>query len=625
MFQLLKLTLREKKRVILSFLCTIFVAFFSYLFVDMIQPIIDEMFGMTPPASVEKAQETSPPAASDKAPDLASQPPLSKIPAKFRFMDLVFRFLHISRQRIKSILPFIVVVVIFGKGLFTFLSSFFMKSAGNRIIKTMRDDLYGRILFQSTSYFDRAATGDLMSRLTNDVDKIQEAVSSSMGDMIEETFILLALLVQMFVRDWKLALLSFVIAPAAVIPLAVFSRQLKKKGFQSQVRMGQIYNLLHETITGNKIVKAFTMEQFELKKFMRSTWNYCKINLKLAWISSLSSPFMEFMGGVLGAVILVIGTKRVMSSQISPGDFGAFAMAIFMIFTPIKRLSRANNSIQQAVGCHARIQEVLHSPLEIQDLPGAQPLPSVKGQVRFEHVGFSYNESRPVLFDIHFEVWPKEMVALVGLSGAGKTTIINLLLRFYEPKAGSIKIDGIDIRAVTLASLRSQIGLVTQDIVLFNDSIRNNIAYGLEDISEEKIVAAAKAAECHTFVMELPEGYETSIGERGALLSRGQRQRLAIARALLKNPPLLILDEATSALDSESERLIQAALANVMKDRTTIVIAHRLSTVRNAGKILVVDKGRIVEFGSHEMLMKKDGLYKKLHDLQFPEEEEIAS
>ncbi len=596
MFDLLKLTFREKKLVALSFLATIFVAFFSYVFVDMVQPIIDEMFGL--------GAQTA--------------------PAKFRFMDVIFRWLHVGREDIRNVLPLIVVVVYFGKGLFTFLSSFFMKAVGNKIVKSMRDDLYGRILYQSTSYFDRVTTGDLMARLTNDVDKIQQAVSSAMSDMIEETFILAALLVQMFVRDWQLALMSFAITPLAIVPLAAFSRQLKKKGLQSQVRMGQIYDLLHETISGNKIVKAFTMEQFELKKFLKATASYFRINLRLAWISSLSSPFMEFIGGAVGAFILFIGTKRIADGLISPGDFGAFTIAIFMMFTPIKRLSRANNVIQQAAGCHGRIQEVLQSPTQIQDSPGAYPLPEVKGHVRFEGVGFSYDEARPVLFDVDFEVRPNEMTAIVGLSGAGKTTIINLLSRFYEPTAGRITIDGIDIRDVTLASLRSQIGLVTQDIILFNDTVRNNIAYGLEHMSEDRILAAARAAECHGFIAELPEGYATSIGERGSLLSSGQRQRLAIARALLKDPPILVLDEATSALDSESERLIQTALGNIMKDRTTFVIAHRLSTIRNADKILVVDKGRIVESGTHEALMKKEGIYKKLHDLQFPEVEEMA-
>jgi len=595
MFQLLKLILRERRWLALALLCTIFVALFTYVFVNLVQPIMDNViFRLSP----------------------------QKLPEKTRVMDVVFRYLHISKDKLHKFLPLLVVIVIFGKGLFTFLSTFFMKAIGNKVVKKLRDDLYKHIIYQSTNYFDHKTTGDLMSRLTNDVDKIREAVSGSMGDLIEEFFILVALVISIFIIDWRLALVSFVIAPLAVVPLAAFSRQLKKKGRQSQVKMAHIYNILHETITGNKIVKAFTMEEFELKKFFQATLSYFRINLKLAWIASLSSPFMEFVGGVAGAFILFVGTSRIAQRFISPGDFGAFVMAIFMMYTPIKRLSRANNVIQQGVACHERIQEVMKSEPQIRDHPQAYPLPLVKGRIKFENVCFSYNEARPVLTDVSFEILPNEMVAIVGLSGAGKTTIINLLARFYSADSGRITIDDIDIREVTLASLRSQIGLVTQDIILFNDSVRSNIAYGLEKISQEKIMAAAKASECHKFIMELPQGYETPIGEKGTLLSSGQRQRLAIARALLKDPPILILDEATSALDSESERLIQSALAHIMKGRTTLVIAHRLSTIRNADKILVIDRGMIIETGTHEKLLKKNGIYKKLHDLQFPEEEE---
>jgi len=624
MFQLFKLTLRERKWVLLSLGCMIFVALFNYVFVDMVQPIINEMFGLAPAASTVKAPDGSPATAmTDNAGRDVPQKAPPKGVVKVRTMDLVLRLFRISRQDIRKVLPFVVVFVIFGRGLFTFLSSFFMKAVGNKIVKTMRDDLYEHILYQSPGFFDQVTTGDIMSRLTNDVDKIQQAVSSAMSDMIEESFILIALLVQLFVTDWILALSVFVITPLAVIPLAAFNKQLKRKGKQSQVRMAHIYNLIFETITGNKIVKAFTMEQFELRKFLKASWSYFKINLRLAWISSLSSPFMEFIGGVVGAFILAVGAKRIANGNISPGDFGAFVIAIFLMFTPIKRLSRANSVIQQATGCYDRVQEILNRVPQIQDDPQAQPLAAVKGHVVFDRVSFSYNESRPVLFDVSFEVLPNEMAAIVGLSGAGKTTIVNLLSRFYEPTGGRISIDGVSIRDVTLASLRSQIGLVTQDIILFNDTVRNNIAYGLDDTPMDSIIEAAQASECHRFIMELPDGYETPIGEKGTLLSSGQRQRLAIARALLKNPPILILDEATSALDSESERLIQAALARILKDRTTFVIAHRLSTIRNADKILVIDKGRIVESGSHEKLMKKKGIYKKLHDLQFPEEEEM--
>jgi len=596
-FQLFKLTLGEKKRLSLAFVFSSFVAFFTYLFVNLVQPIIDKMF-------LKHAALTS--------------------GGKEGLIDFVFKKVRAAEEQFIWLIPLLLVIVIFGKGLFTFLSSFLMKSIGYKVGKKLRDDLFGHIIYQSSDYFDYKSTGDLMSRLTNDVDRIQVAVAGSMGDLIREMFILLALLVYIFITDWRLALISFVIAPVAVIPLALFSRQLKKKGLLSQEKMAQIYNLLHETITGNKIVKAFTMEKFEIKKFSQATLSYFKTSLKLALTGSLTSPFMEFLGGVVAAFILVLGATKIVQGHISPGDFVSFVVAIFYSYTPIKRLSRANNSIQQGVACYERIQEILNSKSQIVEHPKAYPLPPVKGSVKFENVSFGYNEMMPVLQEVSFEVMPNETVALVGLSGAGKTTIINLLSRFYDSTSGKITIDGIDIREVSLSSLRSQIGLVTQELILFNDTVRNNIAYGLEEISLDKIKEAAKAAKAHDFIMKLPKEYETIIGEKGTLLSSGQRQRLAIARALLKNPPILILDEATSALDSESERLIQIAMANLMKNRTTFVIAHRLSTVRRVDKIFVLDKGGITEIGTHKELCRKDGIYKKLHDLQFLEEEEAV-
>jgi len=603
MFDLLKLTLRERKFVTLAFVCSIFVALFTSLSVNLVQPIIDQIIPGAQPAA------SAAPAAGPAA-------------AKTRVMDVIWKIFGVEAADVRRVLPFVVVLVFFGKGLFTFLSSFFMKAVGNKIVKKIRDDLYGHILLQSAGYFDRATTGDLMSRLTNDVDRIQQAVGTAMSDLVEEAFVLVGLLATLFFIDWKLALVSFVVAPLAAAPLAAFSRHLKKRGRQSQAKMSDIYNLIYETVTGHKIVKAFSMEAFELRKFLSATWRYYRINLKLAWISAFSSPFMEFLGAVVGAFILFVGARRIGEGHLSPGEFVSFAAAIFLMFQPIKRLSRANNVVQQAVACYDRIQEVLRVEPQIQDLPGAVPLPPAEGRVRFESVGFAYDPERPVLFDVSFEVQPRETIALVGLSGAGKTTIVNLLARFYEPTSGRITVDGRDIRDVTLASLRSQIGLVTQDIVLFNDTVRANIAYGLDEVPLDKIIAASRAAECHAFVMDLPKGYETFIGERGGLLSVGQRQRLALARALLKNPPILILDEATSALDSESERLIQQALAAIMKDRTTFVIAHRLSTIRSASKILVIDGGRIVEAGPHDVLIRRRGIYRKLHDLQFPEAEE---
>ena len=593
-FQLLKLSLQEKRKLILSMFFTVFVAFFTYVFVNLVQPIVDKMLKIGPEVPVEKT----------------------------RFLDIVFR--HVDENN-AILLPLLLIIALFGKGLFTFLSAFFMKSIGLKISKKLRDDLSEHIVYQSSDYFDKMATGELMSRLTNDVDKIQEAVSGSMGDFVRETFVIFALLIGIFLIDWHLALVAFIITPLAVIPLAIFSRELKKKGRINQIRMADIYKILHETITGNKIVKAFTMEKFELKKFFQATSNYLKTGLNLAWIGSLSSPFMEFLGGIVGAFILFVGTTRITQGFISPGDFASFVIALFYMYTPIKKISQANVVIQQGLASYERINEILQDKPQIVDNDWAYPLPPVKGHVKFENVSFSYNENIRVLNNVAFDILPKEKVALIGLSGAGKTTIVNLISRFYEPTSGRITIDDIDIRDVNLSSLRKQIGLVTQELILFNDTVRNNIAYGLDDTPMEKIVASAKAAEAHDFISELPEGYDTRIGERGGLLSIGQRQRLAIARALLKNPPILVLDEATSSLDSESERLIQIALENVMKDRTTFVIAHRLSTIRNADKILVLEKGRIAEIGSHRELYRKNGIYRKLYDLQFPEEKELLN
>jgi len=597
-FRLMKLTLREKNRLGIFFICTLFVSVFTYLFVNLIQPILDRLFHMAPGVS---------------------------IPEKTRLMDWVFQHFNVTEDQYISVIPILLVIVIFGKGLFTFLSSFLMKSIGHKAVRKLRNDLFEHLLYQPTQYYDHVSTGDVMARMTSDVDKIQQAVSGSMGDLIQEIFILIALLIYIFITDWRLALVSFIVAPLAAIPLAVFSKQLKKRGRQNQIKMSDIYSLLYETITGNKIVKAFTMERFELKKFFDATKRFFKTSIDLALIGSLSSPFMEFLGGVLGAFILFVGSTRIAQGHISPGDFGSFIAAIFYAYTPIKRLSRANNVIQQGIASHERIQEIMQEPSQIGEYARDRVLPPVEGHVKFEGITFGYNQSLPVLHDISFEVQPTESVAFVGLSGSGKTTIINLLSRFYNPDSGRILIDEHDISEVNLSSLRSQIGLVTQELILFNDNIRNNIAYGLEDTPQEDVEAAARIAEAHDFIREMPLGYETQIGEGGILLSSGQRQRLSIARAVLKDPPILILDEATSALDSESERLIQIALGRVMKHRSTFIIAHRLSTIRNSDKIIVIDKGKIVEFGTHRQLCRRDGIYKKLYALQFPDEKEILS
>jgi subfamily B ATP-binding cassette protein MsbA len=593
LIRLLKLTLTEKKLLVLAFVCILFVAVFSYVFVDLIQPIIDKMF-------------------------LNGQQFSGK---ENKLVEMFFDIFNFTQDQLIYIIPVLLVIVMFGRGLFTFLSSFLMKSVGLKIVKQMRDELYEKIVYQSASYFDKMPTGEILSRVSSDVDKIQEAVSGNMGEFIREACILIALLIYVFSRDWEMALTSFVVAPMALIPLAVFSKHLRKVGKQNQIRMAQIFRIFHESITGHKIIKAFTMEKFELKKFFAATKSYLKTGLKLAWIGSLASPFMEFMGGILAAFILAVGSTRIARGIISPGEFGSFLVAIFLMYMPFKRLSRANNAIQHGIACHERVLEIMNSAPKIVESPKAFPLPRIRGHIQFENVSFTYDGKKDILQDVSFEAKPLETLAIVGLSGAGKTTLINLISRFYDPTAGRILIDGYDIQEATLSSLRSQIGLVSQDVLLFDDTIMNNIAYGMTEIPIKRIIQAAKTAKAHDFIKELPDGYDSAIGEKGALLSSGQCQRIAIARALLKDPPLLVLDEATSALDSKSEKLIQMALANIMKKRTTFVIAHRLSTIRNADKILVLDKANIAEIGSHSELYRRNGIYKKLYDLQFKDAE----
>ncbi len=592
---LLRLTWTQKRYLVLSFACSIFTAVFTSLFVNLVQPIIDDLF---------------------------LRAPATAGPARRLLIDALLRALHVRPEDLTRVLPLLLVGVFLGKGLFTFLADFFMKNVGHRVVKTLRDDLYGHLVRQSAVYFDRVPTGDLLSRLTNDVEKIKEALSGSLGDLIEEAFIIVGLLVTIFILDVRLALVSLVVAPLAAVPLALFSRQLKKKSLLAQEKMSAIYGQIHEMAAGHKVVKAFGSEDFERRKFARATGSYLRTSLKLSWVGALSSPFMELLGGIVGAFILWVGTQRIDKGVISPGVFGAFLMGLFSMYMPIKRLSKANNVIQQAVACLGRVDEVLKAEPQVRDLPGAVALGPVRGHVRFEGVRFAYDGGRPVLDDVSFEAQPSETLALVGLSGAGKTTIISLLSRFYDPVGGRVVVDGMDIREATLASLRSRMGLVTQETILFNDTVRANIAYGLEDCPMDRVVRAAKAAKAHDFIVELPHGYDTPVGEKGGLLSAGQRQRLAIARALLKDPPILILDEATSSLDAESEHLVQEALANLRRGRTTIVIAHRLSTIRSADRILVVDRGRIAEAGRHEELLRRDGLYRKLYELQFPDEEE---
>jgi subfamily B ATP-binding cassette protein MsbA len=508
------------------------------------------------------------------------------------------------------------------KGLCAFLSTTMVAAAGQRAVTDLRNDLYEHVLSQSFAFLNRNSTGSLMSHITTDVEKIQHAVSEMAGDVLKEGLTVVALVIVLFSKDWRLAVLSLVAMPLAFYPLIRLGRRIRAGSETSLRRWRDISEILQETISGFRVVQAFGMELFESARFKRAAWRLFTVNMRITRASAVLPPLMEFVGGLALVGALFYGSTAIRSDRLTTGEFAAFLAALFAMYTPVKRLSRVNASVQGALAAGSRIFEVLDTHLQIVERPGVAALPRMRREVEYRDVGFRYAEGDGVVLRrVSFVARSGEVVAIVGTSGAGKTTLMNLLPRFYDVTEGSILIDGVDIREGTLRSLRDQIGLVTQETVLFNDTVGANIAYGLAAVDEARIESAARAAFAHDFILDLPRRYDTLIGERGSRLSGGQRQRIAIARAILKDPPILILDEATSALDAESERLVQEALSNLMKGRTTLVIAHRLATVRNANRIVVLDGGEVKETGTHEELLRSGGLYSRLYELQFATED----
>jgi subfamily B ATP-binding cassette protein MsbA len=521
------------------------------------------------------------------------------------------------------VLPVAIVSVFLFRAVMSFNQSYLMEWIGQHVIADIRSQLNAHFQHLSLSFYNRTPTATLLSRMTNDVELMRSALTDAVASVMKDLTSLLVLLAVAFFMDWTLALIAFVAFPLTVVPILRLSRRLRRVTRKGQVTLGNLATLLQETIQGNRVVKAFGMEDYEIRRFDAESERLVGLYMRAARIKAFTTPMMEVLASFGIAGVVWYGGSSVMAGGRTPGSFMAFLTAMLLLYDPFKGLTKTNNVVQQGLAGASRIFEMLDQASDVVERPTATALQGFREGIRFEGVTFRY-EAEPVLREVNLEIRRGEAVALVGRSGSGKSTLADLIPRFYDVTEGRITVDGRDVRDLALASLRAEIAIVTQFTFLFNDTVRTNIAYGDVGTSLERIEAAARAANAHDFICELPQGYDTVIGELGVKLSGGQRQRLAIARALLKNVPILILDEATSALDNESERLVQEAIERLMAGRTTLVIAHRLSTIRNADRIAVLDRGRIIEEGTHAELLSRGGEYRRLYDMQFRDEPRAA-
>ncbi|HEX4960888.1 MAG TPA: ABC transporter ATP-binding protein [Thermoanaerobaculia bacterium] len=526
------------------------------------------------------------------------------------------RHLGINRDNVVYFVPALFVLVFLLRSLADFASGYAFQHIGLGVTTDVRNDLYRRILQQSSRFHAEHPSGELVARVINDVALMQNAVANRLLDLFQQSFTLVALLALLLSTHFKLALISLVAAPLLLYPIIRFGKGMRRTSHRSQERMADLASLMTEGVRGHRVVKAFGMEEFELGRFREATRRHLRVNLWAQMLANSSGPVVESLAVLGAAALLIYAGKSIRAGDLSAPELVQFLTTLLMLYDPIRKLNKVNLILQEAMASGQRVARLMEIPNDVEERPGARDVATLREGVAYERVSFSYEE-RPVLRDVSLSIRAGEVVALVGPSGAGKSTLVNLLPRFFDPVSGRLTLDGVDVRDLTLKSLRALIGIVTQDTVLFNDSIRNNIAYGRFDLPLERVREAAAAAYADEFIMQLPRGYDTVIGEAGVRLSGGQRQRLAIARALLKNAPILILDEATSHLDSQSEALVQKALYNLIQGRSTLVIAHRLSTVTRADRIVVVEGGRIVEEGSHSELLALGGSYKRLFDLQF--------
>jgi len=596
--RLQRYALAHKGKLSLAILAMLLVALLSAISIGAIQPILDLILSPT------------------DAPSFISLPKALQ-DRLGPFVNSLAWVRQTDKLTVVAAICGVLLALILLKGVLMYFHKFVMNYVAEHVMMEVRNDLYAVVHTLSLGFFSRKPTGEIMARLTLDVNLLGDTVIVAFGQALREPFHILSFGALLFLLHWQLALLCVLVLPLTFIPIAKFGKKIRHRGLQVQERRAELNTILQEALTGIRIVKAFVAEEYERLRFNRKNREAFGASVRIARVDALSSPVLEILGGIGIMGIVVLGSFLVLRQILSLGELLVFVGALVSMFQPIKRLGGLNNFIQRGMAGVERVFELMDTRPDLQEAPDAVPLPAVRGAVAFRGVSFAYDGAQPVLRDLSFEVRPGELVAIVGSSGAGKSTLVNLLPRFYDPSAGRVEIDGTDVRRVTFRSLREQIGIVTQEIILFDDTVYNNIAYGQWGVAPEQVREAARIAHAAEFVERLPEGYETRIGERGIRLSGGEKQRIAIARAVLRDPPILILDEATSALDAESERLVQDALDRLMKGRTTFVIAHRLSTIIRADKILVVEHGEIVETGTHHQLLEARGVYYRLYQKQF--------